>query len=74
MREIRMTLRLIKPAATLAAVTLIAACGSSGPTSTVTYQSASVGCAGLSSGYATSAEGLPMRCGPQEQSPWERPN
>lgn len=67
-----MTLRLIKSAATLAAVTLIAACGSSAPT--VTYQSASIGCAGMSSGYATSAGGLPMRCGPQEQSPWERPN
>ncbi|SMY06079.1 hypothetical protein [Flavimaricola marinus] len=65
-----MTLRLIKPVATLAAVTLIAACSSG---STVTYQAASNGCSGLSSGYVNSVEGLPMRCGPQEQSPWERP-
>lgn len=68
-----MTLRLIKTAASLAAVTLIVACGSGGPANTVTYQSATAGCAGLSSGYATSVDGLPMRCGPQEQSPWERP-
>lgn len=64
-----MTLNLIKPAATLAVLSLVAACGSS---STVTYQTASSGCTNQASGYATSNEGLPMRCGPQEQSPWAR--
>lgn len=65
---------LIKSSLAIAALTVVSACGGATTGSTVTYQTqTSAGCAGMSSGYAMSREGLPMRCGPQEQSPWERP-
>lgn len=65
---------LVKAAAAVAALTLVSACGGASTGSTITYQTqAAYGCGAQTSGYATSREGLPMRCGPQEQSPWERP-
>ena len=65
---------LIKSGLAIAALASLAACGGAG-SSTVTYQTQTAyGCGTQTSGYATSREGLPMRCGPQEQSPWERPS